>query len=232
MRLLNLIILFALLIFSTSISAQKILPEMDVKNISGKMILSWKNEYIQTVKTINIQRSYDSLKFFATIGSVLNPLNIENGYVDTKPPYNKMYYRLFIVFNGGDYAFTKSYLPVVDSGAIPFPITINDNNINPVNTGFIPSRFVYTTKESNVVITIPEQGVKKFSVKFFDDAENYLFEINQIPETYLIVEKVNFKHSGWFLFKLLDGEEVIEQHKFYIPKEGYRKTNPFGEKGK
>ena len=64
-----------------------------------------------------------------------------------------MYYRLFIVFNGGDYAFTKSYLPVVDSGAIPFPITINDNNINPVNTGFIPSRFVYTTKESNVVGT-------------------------------------------------------------------------------
>lgn len=93
--------IFYLLVFvltAAKVSAQEILPSITVKNFSGKIIISWRNQYPLEIKTLNIQRSFDSLKNFSTIGSVLTPQNAENGFVDQAPPYNKMYYRLFISF--------------------------------------------------------------------------------------------------------------------------------------
>src|SRR5436190_22710839 len=89
--------------------AQEILPAITVKNLKGKVIISWENEYPIKVKTINVQRSYDSTKNFTTIGSVPNPQKVENGFVDAKPPYNKMFYRVFIFFDGGEYIFSESH---------------------------------------------------------------------------------------------------------------------------
>ena len=94
------------------VSAQEVLPGITVKDFSGKIIVSWMNEYKVPVSNISIQRSYDSTKNFTTIGSVLNPQNLENGFADNKPPYNKMYYRLFISFEGGAYVFSSTVRPV------------------------------------------------------------------------------------------------------------------------
>lgn len=97
---------------SAPLIAQQILPGITVKNYNGKIIVSWKNQYPIEVKTINIQRSFDSTKNYNTIGSVLNPQNTENGFVDETPPYNKMYYRLFISFDAGNYIFSEPVRPV------------------------------------------------------------------------------------------------------------------------
>jgi hypothetical protein len=199
------------------VSAQDTLPLVSVKNFSGKMILSWTNHYTQTLKSINIQRSYDSLKFFTTIGTVLNPANVQNGFSDPKPPYNKMFYRLFIVFESGDYIFSKSYKPVIDT-SISVIIPVNNNSQTNSST-FVPSKFVYTSRENNVVINLPDFVKNKFSVKFYDEKDNYLFQIKNIPESFLTVEKLNFKHSGWFYFSLYDGEKLMEKHKFFIAKD-------------
>ncbi|MBS1497513.1 MAG: hypothetical protein JSS85_11630, partial [Bacteroidetes bacterium] len=64
-------LIFAAILFVNAVSAQEILPNITVKNISGKIIVSWQSLYNQPTATINIQRSYDSLKNFTTIGSVL-----------------------------------------------------------------------------------------------------------------------------------------------------------------
>ncbi|HMC98503.1 MAG TPA: hypothetical protein VKH37_00065, partial [Ferruginibacter sp.] len=92
--------------------AQDALPQITVKNINGKIVVSWLNELVKPPTTINVQRSFDSLKNFVTIGSVLNPENHENGFADTKPLYSKMYYRVFISFEGGNYMFSVSGGPV------------------------------------------------------------------------------------------------------------------------
>ena len=106
-------LLFAVLCFGASGAvAQDTLPRITVKNISGQIIVSWVNNYKAPVTAINIQRSYDSLKNYTTIGSVLNPQNFENGYADAAPPYNKMYYRVFVSFEGGTYVFSKVVRPV------------------------------------------------------------------------------------------------------------------------
>ena len=121
------LILFFFSIFLHSVSAQQVLPAITVKNLNGKIIVSWLNEYKKSIQNIFIQRSYDSLKNYTTIGTVLNPQNTENGYPDVNPPYNKMYYRISITFEGGTYIIGPATRPIkevfepepIDITAIP-----------------------------------------------------------------------------------------------------------------
>jgi hypothetical protein len=251
-----------------------VLPGITVKDFNGKIIVSWQNAYNVPVTNISIQRSYDSTKNFSTIGTVLNPQNLENGFADDKPPYSKMYYRVFISFEGGSYLFSSIVRPVkvppvkkdtpvvnVDTTAVdPGDITVNktkdstgkivtnpDNNPNlprfpwhaspltdsigktlPKNDPDLityPSQRIYTGRENNVVIHLRDAVSKKYSVKFFDENNNFLFELTKLKEEYLIVEKVNFVHSGWFHFELFENGKLIEKNKFLIGKDGKTGNN-------
>ena len=216
-------------------AAQDTLPRITVKNISNKIIVSWKMNYGANISTINIQRSKDSIKNFTTIGSVLEPMNRENGYVDNKATSPNMFYRVFVAFAGGTYLFTKSYRPVKDSITGRLSATEEDKLLLleqsktesiTVKPGvakpyvYIPSKFIFTSKENSVIIQLPEAGGNQYSVKFFDEKDNPVFEIRKVTEPYLIIEKVNFLHSGWFYFKLYDNGILKERNQFYIPKEG------------
>ena len=77
---------FFILGFSLQNYAQDTLPRITVKSISNKTIISWRTTYGAKITTINIQRSYDSIKNFTTIASMLEPNNRENGFVDSKAP--------------------------------------------------------------------------------------------------------------------------------------------------
>lgn len=230
--------------------AQEILPGISVRNASGKIIVSWRNEYQKPISTINIQRSYDSLANYTTIGSVLNPQNKENGYSDLTAPYSKMYYRVFIAFEGGAYIISTPARPVKDTGAytvttIKYPWQVDptvDPTINvppppviivnpPTPTPGIPptptvpvipfpSKWVFTARDNNVVIHLPDVEIKKYSVKFFDEQDKPLFELNNLKDDYLIIEKVNFKKSGWYHFELFESGKSVEKNRFYIGKDG------------
>ncbi len=228
MRLIPLLLLIFITFLGSTAYAQDTLPRISVKKISGKVIISWKNHYGGTISTINIQRSYDSLKTFTTIGSVLNPVSRDNGFVDAKPPYDKMYYRLFIAFEGGSYLFTKSSIPIIDTGL--YDLKLPEANITQP-AGFIPSRYIYTGKENNVVINLPNAATKKYSVKFFDANDKFLFEIKKIPQPYITLEKVNFKHAGWFNFQLFEEEILLEKYQFLISKDS-KKSVHNNEQGK
>ncbi|MBC7424231.1 MAG: hypothetical protein H7334_12335 [Ferruginibacter sp.] len=89
-----------------------------------------------------------------------------------------------------------------------------------VPVGFVPSKFIYTNKENNLVISLPDAETQKFSVKFFDDKDNQILEIKKITENFLLMEKVNFMHTGWFYYSLYDDNIFLEKYKFYIGKEG------------
>jgi hypothetical protein len=183
---------------------------------------------------------------------VLNPQNTENGFVDEKPPYNKMYYRVFISFDAGAYVFGESERPVKET-THPLPIvnldelkvipppektvsrpgTYTDRNRPPVakdpvrpgteiKTEVItyPSRRIYTAREGNIQLNLANAEAKKYSVRFFDEADKPLFELNKIKDDLLIIEKVNFLHAGWFYFEVYESGKLIERNKFYIPKDG------------
>jgi len=238
--LLPLIFMFS---FICKLFAQDTLPKFSVKNVgNGRIIVSWVNNY-GLVKQIGIQRSFDSVKNYKTILSVPDPMNKQNGYADTKAPATNMFYRLFIVLDGSMFTFSNAKRPVVDSEQInveteqkkspdPFSIEVNKPVKNIDSTlkasGFdsknrpniwVPSIYVYTARDGNVHLNLPETDTKKYSVKFYDENDNFLFEVKDLKESSLILDKTNFYHAGWFKFELFAEDKLKEKNKFYIEKE-------------
>jgi hypothetical protein len=114
-------LILVLTLFCISAYGQDSLPNITVKNRSGKVILSWANPFSDIV-LINIQRSPDSLKGFKTILAVADPKAVTNGFLDSKAPNTTQYYRLYVQQEGGKYFFTPSYKPYLDT-ARPKPKT-------------------------------------------------------------------------------------------------------------
>jgi hypothetical protein len=225
-------ILFALILFISAFSgrslAQDTLPNILVKNYSGRIVISWKNAYGAKISNINIQRSSDSIRNFTTIATVLNPMNKENGVVDSKPLNTNVFYRVFVGFEGGTYVFSKSHRPVIDTvKAKVEPLTVAKIVEQPkqeikaaVPPPYVYGKFIYTGKDNNVIINLPDASTHKYSIKFFDDKNNPLFEVKSVPEPYLILDKVNFMHAGWFNYHLFDNGILLEKYKLFIPKDG------------
>ena len=74
--------------------------------------------------------------------------------------------------------------------------------------------------------------IKKYSIKFFDNAEKQVIEISKLHETYLTLEKVNFSHAGWYYYELYEKGKLVEKNKFYLPKDQNSQSPPNNEKGK
>jgi hypothetical protein len=81
------------------------------------------------------------------------------------------------------------------------------------------SVFIFTNKDGNVVISLPDIDKKKYSVKFLDPDAAELFELKEIKQSPLILDKTNFIHSGWFHFELYEDGKIKEKNKFFVPKE-------------
>ena len=81
------------------------------------------------------------------------------------------------------------------------------------------STYVYTGKLGNVHITLPDAAKRHYTVKFFDENNKLLFQLSEIRDPSLLLDKTNFHHAGWFNFELYDGDQLKEKNKFFIPKE-------------
>ncbi len=82
-----------------------------------------------------------------------------------------------------------------------------------------PSLFVFTGKDGNITISLPNVSEKKYHIKFFEEDLTPLFEINEVKESPLTLDKTNFVHGGWFRFELYENGQLKERHKFYISKD-------------
>jgi hypothetical protein len=81
-----------------------------------------------------------------------------------------------------------------------------------------PSNYIYTTADGNVNIKLPDAGEdRKFHVKFFEADGTFLFEINDVKEPFLILEKAIFLHSGWFNFEIYQDGKEFEKWNLFIP---------------
>lgn len=111
MKLIISILLAAALLFSGYPSqAQDTLPRFTVKNVNGKVILSWVNQF-PVVRQLSIQRSADSLKGFRTILTLPDPSSVTNGFLDNNAPDTGSFYKLYILLDSGKYIFSKSQRP-------------------------------------------------------------------------------------------------------------------------
>lgn len=264
-------LVLALLVIHLNASAQlrDSLPLFKVTNFGPqRTLINWVNGY-PTVKQISIQRSNDSLRNFTTILTVPDPLNRENGYLDTKAPKDNMFYRLFIVIDGANFIFSKSQRPFFDTTRPAAPAisqtetpkllnpasekapdsvivmvldTLTDqyvprkikndkalvlaDSINKLQAPglksnnkpnvFVPSMRLFTNAEGYLRISLEDFDKKKYSVKFYEDNDNFLFEIKEVKRPYLVLDKTNFFHAGWFKFELFENGKLLEKHRFFI----------------
>ena len=81
------------------------------------------------------------------------------------------------------------------------------------------SPYVYTGRYGNIHVSLPEAARRHYSVKFFDETNKLMFELSEIKDPSLILDKTNFQHAGWFRFELYDGDQLKEKNKLFIPKE-------------
>ena len=233
---------------------------------------------------LNVQRSYDSLKYFTTIFSPTSPELPQNGYTDNKKPVKRIFYRIFYVLEGGSYFFSRvKRADGAESGTVQdFPnqsadvaklrdntpdfsnivpgdkrvitikvketflrqlsinafrnfkdsvlrttrdtlFTINDSVIGisayvPIEE-FRTSMYVYLSKDGYINISVPSVTQKKYNIKFFEENGASLFEIRNVKESPLIIDKASFVHAGWFLFELYEDNKLKEKNRFYLPKD-------------
>ncbi|MBS1601275.1 MAG: hypothetical protein JST42_01315 [Bacteroidetes bacterium] len=81
------------------------------------------------------------------------------------------------------------------------------------------SPYVYTGRLGNVHVSLPGAAQRHYAVRFYDDANKLLFELTDIRDASLILDKTNFHHAGWFRFELYDGDQLKEKNKLFIPKD-------------
>jgi hypothetical protein len=85
---------------------------------------------------------------------------------------------------------------------------------DPASAGFIRRE-----RNGDLVIAIPNVTREKYKIRFFDDDNNFLFEVRQIRDPLLIVEKYNFQHTGSFQYELYRESVLIERNTFLIRKD-------------
>jgi hypothetical protein len=73
------------------------------------------------------------------------------------------------------------------------------------------STLVFTAKDGNVNISLPDAGHRKWLVKFYEQDNSPLFEIKDIRDNNLVLDKVNFMHSGWFRFEIYEDGKLKEK---------------------
>ncbi|MFN4284984.1 MAG: hypothetical protein ACK4E8_03380 [Lacibacter sp.] len=208
------------------------LPNISVKKKNGVITISWINAFKNTAQ-VNIQRSQDSNRNFITIHSTPNPEARSYSYVDKTAKNDSAYYRVFILFDGANYMFTRPKRPVEDTAKIaatgPAPTARPERQNNeklpappvtaPPKKAWEPSVYVYTGNDGNVIINLPEAGVKKYAITFSREEGRPLFTIPEVKEKYLVLDKATFLKSGWYFFELREDGQVKERNKFLITRD-------------
>jgi hypothetical protein len=84
---------------------------------------------------------------------------------------------------------------------------------------FKPSKFVYTEKDGNIRVNVPGAPLHHYSIKFFDEKNDFMFDVTEVKEPIVLIDKVNFLRSGWYKFELYEDGKLKEKHKFFVPKD-------------
>lgn len=201
--------------------AQDPLPDFSVHNVSGRVVVAWYHNY-PLVKQVSIQRSHDSLNFFKTIATMPDPGIPENGFADRQPLTDSMFYRIYVLLDQGKYIITKPKRPVFDSsGTVEIPPatgTVNTNTQGFLPPGFSPSQYVFTSSDRYIRVELPNDH-HKYSIKFYSDTFQPLFELTDIQERKFKLDKTYFYKAGYINFELFSDGKLMEKHKLYIPKE-------------
>lgn len=201
------------------------LPDFSAYKVgSGRVVIAWEHNY-PAVKQISIQRSKDSLNFFKTIATMPDPSLKQNGFADSNAPDDSMFYRIFVMFEGGQYISTKSKRPVIDTAGLADAYNSGNKvntevNLNPnfIPAGFVQSTYIFTSPDRYVRVELP-MDKRKYDIRFFTENGQPLFELNNIKEKKFKLDRSFFFTAGYINFELYADGKLMEKNKLFLPKD-------------
>lgn len=195
------------------------------KETIEKLIRIYKrDQFIYTLNTQEYRRFRDSIINYTQDSLSL----IKSGEINWKPfiPKPKEYVSVFVK----DTLLVQIELPLYkrfkDSIAANTKDTLtNITTFRAELSRFIPkpvwkpSVYVYTNNNGYLNISLPAQDFQTYHIVFFDQDGKELFRIQKMKEAELILDKANFKKSGWFEFELFKHNVLMEKNKFFLQKD-------------
>jgi hypothetical protein len=68
-----------------------------------------------------------------------------------------------------------------------------------------------------VQVVLPnKRRIQKYTIKFYDEENNFLFELKDLKNASFILDKSNFFHAGWFKFELFEDNKLVEKNKLQL----------------
>lgn len=210
-------------IVHTSIAQQRIqLPNVAIAQNKNTVELKWFCQY-EGVHAISVERSLDSGENYERIGEPNTIIKGEQVFTDTHPVCGSNWYRVQLEFNSGllwnshiakiymdssQYFFNK----VEKANSITNLTVVSDTNIENIDAySYFKSLYINTIPASgHVLVTIQDGDIHNYTIKFLDQNEHFLFQVDGIREKSYSIDKRNFPHKGVYKFQLYKNKEVLE----------------------
>ena len=207
----------------TSIAQQRIqLPNVAIAQNKNTVELKWFCQY-EGVHAISVERSLDSGENYERIGEPNTIIKGEQVFTDTHPVCGSNWYRVQLEFNSGllwnshiakiymdssQYFFNK----VEKANSIANLTVVSDTNIENIDAySYFKSLYINTIPASgHVLVTIQDGDIHNYTIKFLDQNEHFLFQVDGIREKSYSIDKRNFPHKGVYKFQLYKNKEVLE----------------------
>ena len=207
----------------TSIAQQRIqLPNVAIAQNKNTVELKWFCQY-EGVHAISVERSLDSGENYERIGEPNTIIKGEQIFTDTHPVCGSNWYRVQLEFNSGllwnshiakiymdssQYFFNK----VEKANSIANLTVVSDTNIENIDAySYFKSLYINTIPASgHVLVTIQDGDIHNYTIKFLDQNEHFLFQVDGIREKSYSIDKRNFPHKGVYKFQLYKNKEVLE----------------------
>ena len=207
----------------TSIAQQRIqLPNVAIAQNKNTVELKWFCQY-EGVHAISVERSLDSGENYQRIGEPNTIIKGEQIFTDTHPVCGSNWYRVQLEFNSGllwNSHIAKIYM---DSSQYYFNkvekvktfsnlAVMSDTNIDNIDAySYFKSLYINTLPSNgHIQVTLNDGDIHNYMIKFLDQYEHFLFQVDGIREKSYSIDKRNFPHKGVYKFQLYKNKEVLE----------------------
>jgi hypothetical protein len=75
---------------------------------------------------------------------------------------------------------------------------------------------LFINKENNLMLILPDINKRKFHLHVYKEDGTNVFQMRNIKDPHLLIDKSNFIYSGWFKYEMFEGELLIEKGRFLI----------------
>jgi hypothetical protein len=219
------IIIISAFVILPSSKAQPLLPDIQGEIQKGINVVSWITQF-DGIKSIAVQRSNDSVFNFAAVGYVKNVKKGPQAFVDGHPNPGVNWYRLYIVFNSDLTWYSNRVKIYVDSAQLLSQPVLPPNDSLQKLVGaitdlsdpseinaytYIRSQYVFTNPfTGHINIELPDDRQHAYALKFFDQKNKKIMEVNKLSEPSIILDKRNFQRKGLYKFELIKDGELLE----------------------